>query len=210
MSSRDDILTRLRASVRPEAPPPPWRSRRDFRDLRARFTEALTAAKGEVHQASSLEAAWGRVRALLLEMDAVRVVINGDCPLPAGEAIAAPAGVDWHLVGRSDGDLRAVCAAADVGISGAEAGLAETGSLVISSGPTQARQATLLPPVHIGLLATDQLTTDVFTWLAARDGVWPANTVLVSGPSKTGDIEQTMAVGVHGPKRFVVVLYEVA
>jgi L-lactate dehydrogenase complex protein LldG len=67
--------------------------------------------------------------------------------------------------------------------------------------------ATLLPPVHIALVPESRLTADLFTWTAARQGPLPANVTLVSGPSKTADIEQTMAIGVHGPKRFIVVLY---
>jgi L-lactate dehydrogenase complex protein LldG len=111
-------------------------------------------------------------------------------------------------VGQTPGDLKAVCAAADVGISGADAALAETGSVVISSGPGRSRLATLLPPVHVALVSTTLLTSDLFTWTAARQGDLPANVVLVSGPSKTADIEQVLAIGVHGPKRFIVVLYD--
>ena len=51
-----------------------------------------------------------------------------------------------------------------------------------------------------------RLTTDIFTWMKTHDRQFPANTVLVSGPSKTADIEQTMSVGVHGPKKLIVVL----
>ncbi|MGB4871273.1 MAG: LUD domain-containing protein, partial [Candidatus Promineifilaceae bacterium] len=86
--------------------------------------------------------------------------------------------------------------------------LAETGSVILSSGPAQSRMATLLPPIHIVLLPTSRLTSDIFTWTQARQETIPANITLISGPSKTADIEQTMAVGVHGPKRFVVIVYE--
>jgi L-lactate dehydrogenase complex protein LldG len=66
--------------------------------------------------------------------------------------------------------------------------------------------ATLLPPIHIALVSSGQLTADLFTWTAARRGRLPANVVLISGPSKSADIERTLAVGVHGPKRLIVVL----
>jgi L-lactate utilization protein LutC len=78
----------------------------------------------------------------------------------------------------------------------------------VSSGPGRSRLATLLPPVHIALVPTSRMTTDIFTFTAARQGELPANMVFISGPSKTGDIEQTMSIGVHGPKRFIVILYE--
>jgi L-lactate dehydrogenase complex protein LldG len=63
--------------------------------------------------------------------------------------------------------------------------------------------------VHIALLPASRLLTDIFAWQETRRGDdWPANLVLVSGPSKTADIEQTMSVGVHGPKQFMVLVYE--
>ena len=80
--------------------------------------------------------------------------------------------------------------------------------MVVSSGRGRSRLTSLLPPVHLALVPTSSLTTDIFTWTAARQGQLPASLTLISGPSKTADIEQTMAVGVHGPKRFIVVLYE--
>lgn len=65
----------------------------------------------------------------------------------------------------------------------------------------------LLPPIHIALVPTSKLTADIFTWAATRQGDLPANTVFISGPSKTADIEMTLVKGVHGPKRFIVILY---
>jgi L-lactate dehydrogenase complex protein LldG len=72
--------------------------------------------------------------------------------------------------------------------------------------------ATLLPPLHVALVPATRLTTDIFSWRAARTASTvsqvPANITLVSGPSKTADIEQTLAVGMHGPRRLVVLLYD--
>ena len=99
-------------------------------------------------------------------------------------------------------------------MSGVDAALAETGTVVVSSGPGRSRLTTLLPPVHLALAPTSSLTNDIFTlvktstWRAARGGEMPAAMTLISGPSKTADIEQTMAIGVDGPKRFIVVLYD--
>ena len=88
-----------------------------------------------------------------------------------------------------------------------DAALAETGSLVVTSGAGKSRMATLLPPVHIAMLPESCLHMDLFTWTAAREGPLPANLTLISGPSKTADIEQTMAVGVHGPRRLIAIVY---
>ncbi|MBK7177738.1 MAG: lactate utilization protein [Chloroflexi bacterium] len=207
MNAREEILGRLRAAGdETTALPPVWRSRREFADLTAQFAQAVTAAKGEVRQAANWKTAVAELGRLLAEINAQTVVVNGDvsrADLP--ERFPA---VQWHLVGHSAGDLRAFCAAADAGLSSADAALAETGSVILSSGPAQSRMATLLPPIHIVLLPTSRLTSDIFTWTQARQETIPANITLISGPSKTADIEQTMAVGVHGPKRFVVIVYE--
>ncbi len=208
MAARDEILNRLRSAARAADHPAPWPSRRAFPDLAARFEEALTAAKGEVIRAATLQEAADRLGEALAALDARRVVANDEPPLRELDLPARWPALDWHIVGRTAGDLRTFCAAADAGISGASAALAETGSVVIESGPGRSRLATLLPPVHIALVAVSSLTPDLFTWAAARRGPLPANLILVSGPSKTADIEQTLAVGVHGPGRFIVLLVD--
>jgi L-lactate dehydrogenase complex protein LldG len=208
MNARDEILAVLRTKARDVTHPPRWRSRRNFPDLADRFTEALTRVHGEVIRADSLEGALQALDALFEELSARNIVANAE-PVLTGLGLETRwPGINWHIVGQSEGDLRAFCAAADVGLSGAEAALAETGSIAISSGPGHSRLATLLPTVHVALVPTSSLTTDIFTWTAARQGGMPSKLVLVSGPSKTADIEQTMAIGVHGPKRFIVVLYQ--
>lgn len=207
MNAREEILDRLRAKADGATVlPPVWQSRREFADLAVQFAQAVTAAKGEVRQAADWETAVTELGRLLAEINAQTVVVNGDVA-GADWPDRFPA-VQWHLVGQTDGDLRAFCAAADAGLSSADAALAETGSVILSSGPAHSRMATLLPPIHIVLLPASRLTSDIFTWTQARQETIPANITLVSGPSKTADIEQTMAVGVHGPKRFVVIVYD--
>lgn len=188
--------------------PDPWRSRRDYADLAAQFAEAVTAVHGECFRADNLEQALLRLGRLLYELEAEQAVVNDEPPLSELNFPELWPDIDWHIVDQSDGDLRQECEQADVGLSSADAALAETGSLVLSSGPGKSRLATLLPPVHIALVPVGRLTPDLFTWTGARTDHLPANLTLVSGPSKTADIEQTMAIGVHGPERFIVILYE--
>ncbi|HFE65710.1 MAG TPA: lactate utilization protein [Chloroflexi bacterium] len=207
MNTRNEILTRLRAKTRETDLPAPWQSRRHFADLAERFSESLTAVHGEVLRAASREEALQQVGNVIAELGAQKVVVNGVRPLTDIPWREKWPQAEWYQVGQTEGDLTAFCAAADLGISSAAAALAETGSIVIYSGPAQSRLATLLPPVHLALVPTSCLTADLFTFTASRRGEMPANLVFVSGPSKTADIEQTMAIGVHGPKRFIVVLY---
>lgn len=204
MSARDEILGRLKQVQRDEPLPPAWQSRRDFTDLTAHFTQALTAAKGEVYQVESLAAAYEMTNQLLRQMEAKRVVRNDERPLRNLPHLSS---ITYHLVGQEDGALRDFCASADAGLSSADAALAETGTIILTNGPGKSRLATLLPPVHIALVPTTALTTDLFTWAVDFDRQMSTNLNFISGPSKTADIEQTMAVGVHGPKRFVVILY---
>jgi L-lactate dehydrogenase complex protein LldG len=65
----------------------------------------------------------------------------------------------------------------------------------------------LLPPVHFVLLPESRILPSIFDWSAQLPDPLPSNVVLVSGPSKTADIEQTLVVGVHGPKRLIVIVH---
>jgi len=208
MSSRDEILNRLRQQTRDADRPDPWVSRRHFDDPAGRFVETLNANKGEAHRAGSIEEALSLAGDILHEIDARSVVADGHPVLNAAGLPARWPDIDWFVVGQTRGELRAFAAAADVGISVATAALAETGTVVLAAGPTTSRLTGLLPPAHLVLASTGHLTTDIFTWTASRPDVLPSSVTLISGPSKTADIEQTMAVGVHGPGRFIVVLYD--
>lgn len=208
MTDRDRILAALRQQVRAVDHPPTWQSRRQFDDLAERFTASLTAGHGEVHRTGRLDAALDLLGHVLAGLEAEQVAVNAEPPLNGVDLAARWPGIQWRVAGQEGEDLRAVCAAADAGITGVDAVLAETGTIVISSGPGKSRLVPLLPPVHIALAPTSKLTSDLFTWTAGRGGAMPSSLTLISGPSKTADIEQTMAIGVHGPKRLIVILYE--
>lgn len=96
----------------------------------------------------------------------------------------------------------------DAAVTGVSAAIAETGTIVCTSGPDQARGASLIPPVHIAVVSASQILPDLCDYLAQLvDGDdLPANTNLISGPSKTADIEGILITGVHGPGELHVVL----
>ncbi|CAO3458625.1 LutC/YkgG family protein [Azospirillum largimobile] len=96
----------------------------------------------------------------------------------------------------------------DAGLTTTRGAIAETGSLILWPTADEPRTLSLVPHIHVAILRTDALY-DTFLQ-AMRDQGWaqamPTNALLVSGPSKTADIEQTLAYGVHGPKRLVVLV----
>jgi L-lactate dehydrogenase complex protein LldF len=99
----------------------------------------------------------------------------------------------------------------EVGLTGAAAGFAETGTIVLPAGPGRLQTASLLPWVHLAILRQSDLHASLDAWLAAGGGrlVRQAQAVaLVSGPSRTADIEMMLTIGVHGPGRLVVFLVE--
>ena len=92
------------------------------------------------------------------------------------------------------------------GVSRALCGLADTGSVVLAAGPDEPRARSLLPPVHVSLLERDRILpglAELFT--AVRDEL-PSALAIVTGPSRSADIAQTLVVGVHGPGEVHVVL----
>jgi L-lactate dehydrogenase complex protein LldG len=96
---------------------------------------------------------------------------------------------------------------ADAGLTGAVAGIAETGTMVLPVGTKRSQLASLLPPVHFAILRAEDIYRTMEEWLAASGKEQMAGTAcmnLISGPSRTADIEMTLTIGVHGPCEVVV------
>jgi len=92
------------------------------------------------------------------------------------------------------------------GVSNASYGLADTGSVVLAASPDEPRANSLLPDVHITLLAEDKILAGLDELFAAIGDELPSALAIVTGPSRSADIEQTLVVGVHGPGEVHVVL----
>lgn len=104
---------------------------------------------------------------------------------------------------REHGDL--------VGITGCFVAIAETGSLMLLSGPDTFASAALLPETHIAVVPVSRIVANMeeaFVRMRDEHGQLPRATNVISGPSRTGDIEQTIVLGAHGPYRVHVVLVE--
>jgi L-lactate dehydrogenase complex protein LldF len=99
----------------------------------------------------------------------------------------------------------------EVGVTTAVAGIAETGTIVLNSGSDRSQLASLLPPVHVAVLSANAIVSSQREWFADEAADLTARSsrvTLVSGPSRTADIEMTLTVGVHGPGRLIVVCYQ--
>lgn len=215
---REAFLSRVRSSIdagaipAPEPPAPDvLRSDRSPGELLDQFTIALTAVDGVVHT-FGLPAAFEEIVArhgrgpLIAWDDASLPVAGASERLVDAGCEVVPSTVPWNMERRAAHqstyfDVR-------FGLTGAEAAFAESGSIVVRSGPGRPRMASLIPLVHIVLLPADRIFRSQMHWMDAGDVdlAGAANVVYVTGPSRTADIEQQLNLGVHGPRAVHVVI----
>ena len=120
----------------------------------------------------------------------------------------AELGVDFTTAGRADkAAFVGEAAAAGLGITAVDYALADSGTLCLLAAKGQPRTASLLPPVHVAVLRPRQIIRgldDLFALLPANE--LSSAVTLITGPSRTADIELTLVVGVHGPQQLHVIL----
>jgi len=120
--------------------------------------------------------------------------------------------VSWDELERRPADGRwPIAFAADLGITSVDWAVAETGTLALCSLPGQGRVVSLLPPNFLAILEPAQIVPDLFDLferLETHKHDLPSNVTLVTGPSKTGDIELKLTTGVHGPGNVHVLVVE--
>jgi L-lactate utilization protein LutC len=176
----------------------------ELSDPEARFLEAATGVGAEVvgRPEDDLRAILERVRD---DVRPARAVVTDDPECKGVAPILASLGVEVLAAGGPS-DV----ATADLGVTGALGGVALTGSLVMDSGRARTRLASLLPEVHLALLARDRIAAtpgdflrELSRWFP--DGL-PSNIVFITGPSRSADIELEITVGVHGPRKVLVAL----
>jgi len=95
---------------------------------------------------------------------------------------------------------------AEVSVEEVLAGIAETGSIVCASVEGRAVQASLLPSYHLALLLAEKIYPTLDDFFQSLRGALPTNIAVITGPSRTADIELTLAIGVHGPERLDVIV----
>ena len=194
-------------------------------DLAARLQRELEGIGGSVARVKHVAEAAQYVTNLAQEKGAEVVVrwqsdlldtLEIDDALQAGGAnvhTASPTGEDDAASRRQE--LRDLLARADMGLSGVDAVIAETGTLMLTAQPGQMRGVSLLPPVHVAVARTDQVVATfadaLRTVRQTGEDVQQNLTSCISfvtGPSRTGDIELKLTVGVHGPGELHLVLLD--
>ncbi|WP_427307641.1 LutC/YkgG family protein [Cupriavidus sp. H39] len=174
----------------------------------AAMQAALEGLHAEVWCAGAT--AWpALIATALAEAGVKRLLLDPASPAGATLAAALPAGI--AAIGY-DRPLEAWKAelfdTVDAGFTVARSGIAATGTLVLAPDAGSPRTVSLVPPLHVALVRASTLHDDLH--MAARIERWadgmPTNLVLISGPSKTSDIQQTLAYGAHGPRRLWVVI----
>jgi L-lactate dehydrogenase complex protein LldG len=207
--ARDEILDRVRTALGRRAgaavPEPPLaRIRVPEVGREARISSLLArvdALAGRGLRAATREKAGEMVRLALGN----RSAIASNAPLLAECGITRLPGVRSGIADRDQ--LRELCASAEVGITGADYALADTGTLVLLSSPQEARMISLLPPAHIAMVPGERILTglDELFSLLPDPAELSSSMVLITGPSRTADIEQILVRGVHGPGEITVV-----
>jgi L-lactate dehydrogenase complex protein LldG len=162
--------------------------------LFASFKARAEAVSAEVHRFPGTAQAVAFLRGFLAET--------------GGEALWAPcafrdaAGVSHRAVTRE------AAAAARVGVSQMGWALADTGTLVQDASAPEDRLVSTLPSIHVAVLGLDRLLPDLGALIERLGPVPPAYLSMITGPSRTADIERVLTIGVHGPDRLVILMVE--
>jgi len=221
--ARAQVLGAIRRSLKRETPPPERRA-----EIEARLASPPTGpipARGQLAPAARLDLFLSMAQEAACTV--ARVSDAAAVPAAVADYLArenlpaklrlspdpAVADLPWSTrplleiaTGRSDGSD-------EVSLTPALAGIAETGTLVLTSGPERPTTLNFLPETHIVLLRTGQVVGAMEeAWAALRrrygPGQMPRTVNLVTGPSRSADIEQTLQMGAHGPRRLHIILVD--
>jgi L-lactate dehydrogenase complex protein LldG len=175
-TARENIFRRVRAALRVEAPRPDPPS-----------AAAIWPPSGDFRQ----------------EFEAVRGEFVEDLQkfLTSFARIATDAS---KIVRRTVGEGNTSVHNCEIGVTGCECLVAQTGTVIVSGG----RAISVLPPVHLVIATRDQIVPDLTTAMRLLwkkyAGRWPSSLSAITGPSRTADIEKTLVFGAHGPRRLAL------
>ncbi|MDQ3864816.1 MAG: lactate utilization protein [Actinomycetota bacterium] len=219
MSGRAEFLASIRHRTQAgrykptNAPDVAWtregepRESEPIEDPPARFIEELEALGGHGKRVESLEEAREYVLELARQREA-KLLLRWDVDELEELGVDGPLGETGVEVAvwRDLADFREIAGKADIGLSTAEWAIAETGTLVLEGGPGRGRTVTLLPPTYVAVVPVDRILPTVPEAIEKYAGGLPANVCFHTGPSRSGDIEMSLFVGMHGPGDVHVVL----
>lgn len=211
-NARAAILERLRKA--PKKPVPdlsPWTPYTTTTEQPLdRFRRMMTAVKGQIIDTTRADLA-STLREVLADKQAKNLLYapNTEIGKALDAAWAAEPGPRLIAYDKPMEELKSqMINDIDAGITSTMGAIADTGSLIVWPSVDEPRLMSLVPPIHIAVLEASKMF-DSFTEAVTRLG-WnknpPGNTLLISGPSKTADIEGILCFGVHGPKQLVILL----
>lgn len=219
MNARDRILGKLRQNAPSTVPALPdvatWfaghRPVESAADKTKRFRHFIELAHAEVHAVTA--ANWTETLHAVLKARAIDKLLvaegtpHGDAALDA----LPPRGIECSVYDMAIEAWKSeMFNDTPAGLTAARAAIAETGTLILWPNALEPRLMSLVPPVHIVLLDASKIYNTFFEAMSVegwKNGL-PTNSLLISGPSKTADIQQTLAYGAHGPKELIVLLLE--
>ena len=204
MSARESILRRLRTergaadvqavlAARQRGPQP-----RPYADRIARFAERARSLASSVSQVDDMNRVPAEIARYLEEHRLDKRLV----------CWSQWRDLDWHGA-HIDAECRKVTPGDLIGVTGAFAAIAETGTLVMASGEATPPALSLLPETHIAVLPAERIVNtmeDAFALLRVEKPDWTRAVNLISGPSRTADIEQTVTLGAHGPYRVHIII----
>ena len=215
-SARANILGRLRATTIPDKPPLPdvkaWfdahRRSEDLPQRISRLRTAMEAVKTEFHDVTAAD--WCQVLLRVAATKGIRNLLIGSNTLHGTELESCDLGT-LQLV-RYEQPIETwrdtLFDSTDASLTSARSAVAEIGSIILWPTPSEPRLMSLVPHIHFVLLDVETIHSDLHSAITTegwKDGL-PTNALLIGGPSKTADIQQTLAYGAHGPKELIVLL----
>ena len=195
MSSREAILGSIRSHLVASPPAEPVQS------VFSPEPPTLTTSAVDVFK-QAVEAVDGHCTVVQSEEEVTRILKNFE-----GRIAISDAPLLRRLgISPSDSNIFDI----DVGISTVQAGIAETGTLVLDSSRERNRLVSLVPPVHIAIVDASTIFQTLGEALAFihQDGTPSPAVTFITGPSRTADIELTLTIGVHGPQELYVIVNE--
>ena len=228
MTTREQVLARIAANLRRARPTRTTTShahrvpahavagqQAEAASLAERFTTELAALGGAAHAVTSAAGA-ARVILDLCERHRASRVLAWDERFLGVPGLRSE--LSAHRIGYDTGWLPPEATARaerlagleriPLGVTGSIGAIADSGTIAVVSGPGRSRLASLLPPVHVAVLDARRIHASLADLLSAHPTIVDegSNFVLITGPSRTADIEMTLTTGVHGPGEVHVIL----